>query len=344
MKIVFFGTSEFAVPALEALTKADLAPFMVVTSPDKPAGRGLKISSPPVKQFLKDAWLLLMQPETLDEKFIQKIRDLKPDIGVVAAYGKILPKALIEAFSYGILNIHPSLLPKYRGSSPIEYTILAGEENNTGVSIILLDEKMDHGSIVVQEKYHPTAPPYKGGDPNPNPLLTKEGLGEVKLSYSQLHDALAKLGAEMIVDALPKWTEKKIEAIPQEDDKATFTKLIEKENGKINWRQPAEFVERMTRAYEKWPGAYFEIQEAKLPLGSFASKLLKIKKSEVVERHLTMQAGTVFEKDGFPCVACGESALKLLTVQPEGKNEMPGDAYLRGHRSMLTWKRTTDEP
>ncbi|OGF61295.1 methionyl-tRNA formyltransferase [Candidatus Giovannonibacteria bacterium RIFCSPHIGHO2_01_FULL_45_33] len=307
MKIVFFGTSEFAVPALEALTKAGLAPVAVVTSPDKPSGRGLKISSPPVKQFLKDARIVIMQPETLDEKFIQKIRDLKPDIGVVAAYGKILPKALIEAFPYGILNIHPSLLPKYRGASPIEYTVLAGEENNTGVSIILLDEKMDHGPVLVQSKLA------LGGE-------------TAKLTYFELHDALAKLGAEMIVDTLPKWIEKKIEAIPQEDEKATFTKLIKKENGKIDWEQPAAFIERMTRAYEKWPGAYAEL----------GGGVLKIKKSEVVERHLTMQAGTVFEKDGFPCVACGERALKLLTVQPEGKNEMPGDAYLRGHREILT--------
>ncbi|MDO8523557.1 MAG: methionyl-tRNA formyltransferase [bacterium] len=307
MNIVFFGTSEFAVPALEALIKAGYVQITVVTTPDKPAGRGLEIGSSPIKQCVKDRWLLLMQPEKLDEAFLQKIRDLKPDVGVVAAYGKILSKELIEIFPKGILNIHPSLLPKYRGASPIEFSILAGEENNTGVSIILIDEKMDHGPILSQTRFRSV-----------NNLT-------LVWNYSQLHDSLAKLSAELLIETLPEWLAGKIIPIPQDESEVTVTKIIKKEDGKIDWNQSAGYIERMTRAYEKWPGAYTLME----------NKILKIIKAEVVERNLTIQPGTVFEKEGFPAVACGELAVKLLIVKPEGKNEMPGDAYLRGHREIL---------
>ncbi len=315
MRIVFFGTSEFAIPALEALKKAGMAPAIVVTSPDRPAGRGMELKASPVKEFIKNDWLTILQPEKIDDDLTKKILEIRPEVGVVAAYGKILPKSLIDVFPKGILNIHPSLLPKYRGSSPLEYTILAGEEFNTGVTVISIDEQMDHGPIVAQRRL-------------PAPLLGKKGSGVV---YSQLHNALAKLGAELLVEILPRWIEGNIEAEPQDHDKATYTKLIKKEDGEADWNLQAEQIERMTRAYEKWPGTY-----AKIPLGSLASKsLLKIIKAEVIERHLLLEPGKIFEKDGFPCVACGERALKLLTIQPEGKNEMGGDAYLRGHREII---------
>lgn len=310
MKIIFFGTSEFAVPALAALKKSGDTPAVVVTSPDRPSGRGMQLSSSPVKEFVKDWWLNILQPEKIDDDFIKIISDIKPEIGIVAAYGKILPKKLIDIFPKGILNIHPSLLPKYRGSSPIENTILAGEENATGVSIILLDEKMDHGPVLKQKFLANSA--YKPDE-------------KIAVSYAVLHDALAKFGAELLSETLPEWVSGNIVPEPQDESTATFTKLIKKEDGKIDWNQSAGFIERMTRAYERWPGTYAD----------FNGNILKIKKVEIVDRNLALQPGTVFEKDGFPVVACAERAVKLLIVQPESKNEMPGDAYLRGHREIL---------
>ena len=296
LKIVFFGTSAFAVPALEALVASGMSPVAVVTAPDKPAGRGRKMTASPVKAFLTSHVStpsvdnLILQPEKLDISFFETIAELKPDFGVVASYGKILPRALLDLFPRGILNIHPSLLPLYRGSSPIQTTILNGD-TKTGVTIMLMDEKMDHGPILAQKEL--TSPP------NPLSFVSRGG----KKTYQELHDELAKLGANLLVETLPKYLDGKITPIPQDDAKATYTKMIKKEDGLIDWSRDAEYIERMVRAYNPWPSAY-----AKLKNG----KILKIKKAEVVDGKLVP-----------------------LVVQPEGKKEMPADAYLRGNQLFL---------
>lgn len=278
IKIVFFGTSEFATPSLEALIKASFIPVAVVTTSDKPAGRGNKIKISPVKEFLNKFNIKLFQPENLDSAFITKISKLHPDIGIVASYGKILSKALLDIFPNGLLNIHPSILPKYRGPSPIQATILNGDEK-TGVTVMLVDEKMDHGPIIAQRKLE-------------FPISN--------FQFSQLHDELAKLGAKVLVEVLPKWINKEIIPKVQDESRATYTKLLKKEDGFIDWSKPTDYIERMVQAYNPWPGTYIKIKN---------DKILKIKKVEV--------------KNG---------ELKILIVQPEGKKEMTYEEFLHGHK------------
>ncbi len=279
--IIFFGTSEFAIPALNLLMANGLSPIALVTAPDKPAGRGRKLLAPPVKRMSNIRYLTL-QPSILDASFIGHIAVLKPDLGIVASYGKILPKELLALFPQGVLNIHPSLLPSYRGPSPIQTTIRNGDRE-TGVTIMLVDERMDHGSILAQEKF------------------TGEVTALSHITYQELHDALAKLGAELLTETLPKWIAGKIKPVPQDESRATYTTRIKKEDGKIDWPGDAEYIERMVRAYNPWPGTYLKMKNG---------KILKIKKAAVID-----------------------GVLQLLIVQPEGKKEMKGDAFLRGHKN-----------
>lgn len=305
LKLIFFGTSEFAVPALEALIKGGLKPIALVTSPDKPAGRGKKIAVSPVKEFGEARIPNLFQPEKLDREFISKLAELKPDMGVVASYGKILPKTLIDIFPKGILNIHPSLLPKFRGASPIQSTILAGEKE-TGVTIILMDEKMDHGPVLARREFQ-----------------IPDSRSEI--TYAKLHDSLAKIGAELLLETVPKCVSGDIVPVPQDDDKATFTKLIRKEDGLIDWSSESAEIERKIRAYNPWPGAWTEVKGSRL----------KIIAAEEIEKPESAAPGVFFEYNKFPAVACGKRGLLLLMVHPEGKKEMRGDAYLRGNTDII---------
>lgn len=296
MKIIFFGTSKFAIPTLRALINTGTALQVVVTQPDKPVGRGQKIDMSPVKKFLQgqEGRRELLQPEKLDSAFITKISKLHPNIGVIASYGKILPQTLLDIFPNGLLNIHPSLLPEYRGPSPIQASILNGDEK-TGVTIQLLDDKMDHGPILAQR--------------------------ELKVSISnfqflQLYDELAKLGAELLMETLPKWINREVTQKVQDESRATYTKFLKKEDGLIDWSKPADYIERMVRAYNPWPGTYIKFSISNLPAGQAGSQfskknqILKIKKVEV--------------KNG---------ELKILIVQPEGKKEMTYEEFLRGHKN-----------
>ncbi len=291
-RIIFLGSSDFSVFALRELITAHLIPFLVITVPDKPAGRGQKIAVSPVKRYLesigyKDGDIVLLQPEKLDHEFLRRITETKPDIGVVASFGKILPKTFLNLFPQGIVNIHPSLLPLYRGASPIQSAILKGD-TETGATIMLVDEGMDHGPILAQQKFS---------------IADYESRSGKKITFEELHDELARLGAQLLVETLPKYLEGKISPTPQDDARATGTKLIKKEDGYIDWSRPPAEIERMVRAYNPWPGAYTKLKNG---------KILKIKKAEIVR---------------------GE--LKLWIVQPEGKKEMPADAYLRGNEPIF---------
>src|SRR3989344_7395702 len=211
MKIIFFGTSGFAIPSLRMLAEHKHAPVAIITAPDKPKGRGKRLTFTPVKQFVIEKidkpGLSIWQLEKLDAVAIEHIVTLQPNLGIIAAYGKIIPKELIDIFPHGLLNIHPSLLPKYRGPSPIQTTILNGD-TETGVTIIQIDEKMDHGPIIVSEKLK---------------VISE------KVTYQKLHDALAELGAQLLIEILPKWIASEIIPTPQDDAKATYTKLLKKE-------------------------------------------------------------------------------------------------------------------
>src|SRR3989338_3685591 len=238
VKIIFFGTSEFGSVVLGKLVQAGYKPFLVVTTQENPAGRNLKLISSPVKILAEQYRLPVAQPEKLGlAKFCKSNLakpSLEPDLFVVASYGEILPKEVLDIPKKGTLNVHPSLLPKYRGPSPVHTSILNGDKS-TGVTIMLLDEKMDHGPILANSKFE---------------ILNS------KPTFPELRDKLAELGADLLIKTIPQWVEGKIQAIPQDDSRATYTKIFAKEDGKIDWNRPAEEIECQMRAFTPWPGTF----------------------------------------------------------------------------------------
>ncbi len=238
LKIAFFGTPQVAVYVLDELKNAGILPDMIITAPDKPAGRKLILTPPPAKVWAEENFISTFQPKTLkDEEAIQTIKNEGPwDLFIVAAYGNILPKEILSIPKNGTLNVHPSLLPRLRGASPIQTAIL--EEDETGVTIMLIDEEMDHGPIVAQEKVES----WKEGE------LPKA---------SELEETLARRGGQILAEIIPKWTKKEIEAREQDHANATFTKKITKENGLVDLSDDAEKNYRKIQAFNIWPRAYF---------------------------------------------------------------------------------------
>ncbi|MCI0532721.1 methionyl-tRNA formyltransferase [bacterium] len=240
---LFFGTDDFAVGVLEELKKAGLSPSLIVTSPDKRAGRGMKITPPPVKRWGESSGISVIQPEKLDEESVTnyRLKTKNYKLFIVASYGKIIPKNILEIPEHGALNVHPSLLPQYRGSSPIESAILGGD-TETGVSIMLMDEKIDHGPILAQEHI----------------LL---GNGNDTPPGSELRKKLASTGGRLLAETIPEWIAGKIEAKDQNHAHAAFTRRITKEDALINLSDDAEMNLRKIRAYDVWPGAYFFVEK-----------------------------------------------------------------------------------
>lgn len=242
MKYVYFGTPQFAATILDELLVAGFAPALIVTAPDKPAGRKLLLTPSAVKLWGEAAHIPVITPERLkSEEVVQKLREADADVFIVAAYGKIIPQTILDLPKHGTLNIHPSLLPLLRGPSPIESAI-AGMHRETGVSIMLLDAAMDHGPIILQEKYpltwEPTDPP-RG---------------------SVLEDALAHQGGKMLAKILPEWTMGKISSHEQNHDAATFCKKITKEDGHIDLSGDPLMNIAKIRAYDAWPGTFFFVK------------------------------------------------------------------------------------
>lgn len=234
LKIAFFGTPEFAVIILDELKNAGIIPSLVVTAPDKRQGRGMILTPPPVKIWAEQNKIPFLQPEKLDDSFLKQLKTDSWQLFIVAAYGKILKKEILDIPAHGTLNVHPSLLPKFRGSSPIESAIRTGEAE-TGVSIMLLDELMDHGPILVQVKV---------------PL-------EEDTRAIELERELAITGGSLLAQVIPKWIDGEIKAMPQDETHATFTKKIKKEDGLIDLADDPMTNYRKIRAYEAWPRAYF---------------------------------------------------------------------------------------
>ncbi|MFN3301433.1 MAG: methionyl-tRNA formyltransferase [Patescibacteria group bacterium] len=303
LRIIFFGTPEFAAIILKKMIEGGYPPIAVVTVPDKPVGRK-QILVPPATKIIAEKYKIpVFQPEKI-ENWKLEIENLKPDLIILAAYGQILPAEILNIPRFGCLNIHPSLLPKYRGPSPIQATILNGDEE-TGVTIILMDEKIDHGPIIQSKKLN---------------------IKDRKLTSSQLSEELAKLGGDLLIEILPKWIEGKIKLNPQNHSKATYTKMIKKEDGKINWQKSAEEIEKMIRAYDPWPGTYTYIK----------SKMLKIIKADILKTEERRKPGMVFlTKKNELAVACGKNALILKEVQLEGKRKMTVQEFLNGHPEII---------
>ncbi|HTV61587.1 MAG TPA: methionyl-tRNA formyltransferase [Verrucomicrobiae bacterium] len=303
MKIVFMGTAELSRPSLEKLARDSRFQIAaVVTRPDRPKGRDLKLQPSPVKTLAEELRLPVLQPaKARDEKFISDLGELKPDLIVVVAYGQILPQAILEMPTHGCLNVHTSLLPKYRGASPIQSAILNGE-TETGVTIMRMDAGLDTGPILSQRAA---------------PILPED-------NSQTLHNRLALLGAELLAESIPNYIAGKISARPQPSEGASYAAKIKKEDGRINWSESAEKNLNHLRAFTPWPGAFTSLKTDSKTL------LLKIWNAEIIER--TGHAGDILQadKNGI-IVACGERALRVSELQLEGGRRMSAQEFLAGH-------------
>ena len=310
MNIIFFGTSEFAVPALHALVKKGLAPRIVVTLPDRPQGRGLHLIPSPVKVAAQQHGILTLQPEKINDAwFMAKMLETPYDLGVVASYGKLIPARILEIPKHGFLNIHPSLLPDLRGPSPIEYAILEGKQE-TGVSIMQLDAEMDHGPILKQQKI----------------AISPEE------TSASLEMKCGELGGEILANAISGWLDGTLQAKDQDHSEATFSKKITKEDGHIIWNEPADSIDRKIRAFTPWPSAYtfWQRQKEAKPLR------LKILKAKIIaEEKNDIIPGLVEKHDGDMIITCGKNALSILEIQPEGKKIMTQKEFLQGYHDSI---------
>ena len=260
---VFFGTSAFSVIVLETLEKEGFVPTCVITMPDRPKGRGLVVTPSPVKLWAQSKNIPVLQPETLDPSFVSNLQPPTShfQLFIVASYGNIIPKAILDIPPFGSLNVHPSLLPKLRGATPIQSAVLEGLEE-TGVTIMLMDEKMDHGPIVAQEK---------------SPLTGSE-------SAPELEEKLAIQGGKLLAKTVPLWLEKKIKAIPQNDTEATFTKKFSKEDGLIDLTGNSQQNWRKIRAFTDTIGTYFFAEKSgqkirvRIKKASFSNGALQIER------------------------------------------------------------------
>jgi len=296
------GTAELSCASLEKISSdKNFSVLAVVTQPDKPKGRDLKLTPSSVKILAEKLNLPVLQPlKARDEKFIAELRELKPDLIVVVAYGQILPQTILDLPHFGCLNVHTSLLPKYRGAAPIQWAIADGEPE-TGVTIMKMDAGLDTGAILSTRR---------------TPILAAD-------DSQVLHDRLAQLGAELLAEIIPNYVAGKITPQPQPAEGSTYAAKIKKEDGRIDWNLPAKQIWNRLRAFTPWPGAFTFLKSEPKP------QLLKIWRVEVVEQ--TGIAGTILavDKTGI-VVGCGTNALRILELQREGGRRMSAADFLVG--------------
>lgn len=306
-RIIFMGTPEFAVPSLEALIRSSYQVVVVYTQPDRKAGRGQAITSSPVKQLALAQGLEIVQPESLKVAgTVERLAGFAPELIVVAAFGQILPDAILDLPKLGCLNVHPSLLPRYRGASPIATAILQGDEI-TGVTIMLLDAGMDTGPILNQREM---------------PISADDTTGS-------LASKLAQAGAQLLVETLPLWIDGQIKPQPQEENRASYSKVISKSDGEIDWRLSTLELWRRVRAFDPWPGCYTWWRGKRLKLGQVVP----------LYGEISGQPGEVIALSppatAMVGVGTGDGVLGLLGVQLEGKREMSADEFMRGQRDFI---------
>jgi methionyl-tRNA formyltransferase len=298
--LVFCGTPRFAVPTLEALAHAGFRVVLVVTQPDKPRGRGLALAPSPVKESALALQLPVTQPQSIknNDEFRAQLTAFNPDGIIVVGYGRIIPQWMIDLPRLGNINLHASLLPKYRGAAPIQWAIARGE-TMTGVTTMRIDAGLDTGDILLQ-KETPI-----------NPTDTAETLAPT----------LAAIGADLMVDTLRGLDAGTIAPRPQDDAKATLAPILKKEDGRIDFRQAAQEIGNRLRGFQPWPGAFT----------TFRGKNLHVWETAVA-RH-TLRPGELLVEDGHLLIGCGAgTALELLTVQPEGKKRMASRDFIHGYR------------
>jgi len=298
MRMVFFGSSAIGFPALEALlASAQDEVVAVVTQPDRPAGRRQRLTPCPVKSFAEERGLSVLSPEKVKDS-LQELAALKADLFVVVAYGQYIPQSVLTLPRQGAINLHPSLLPKYRGSSPIQWAVANGD-TVTGVTILYVSEKMDAGDIILQREV-----PIRSDD-----------------TSATLEPVLAAAGADLLMQAVEQIRSGTVQRHPQDESTVTEVRKLEKEDGRIDWTLPAATLRNRIRGFVPWPGCYCELPDG---------QRLKVLSAAVEDR--AGNPGEILEVAGEgPLVAAGEGALRLLEVQPAGKNVMDGASYLRGH-------------
>ena len=303
IRVIFMGTPEFALPGLRRLIAVpDFDIVGVYTQPDKPVGRRQELTASPVKELALKHNIKVFQPAKINLE-MENIKNLKPDLIIVIAYGKIIPQAILDIPTKGCINIHASLLPKYRGAACLNAPILNGDAE-TGVTIMKMEAGLDTGPILRQAKIK---------------LNGAENLEDV-------HDRLAELGAEILVPTLTDFIDGKIQPQIQDDAQASYVKTIDKEDGKIIWTKSAAEIERMIRAYNPWPGTYGKIDGQTLKIITVDQKILSIN---------NYPAGTLFLEDKKLAIQCEQGALNILKLQLAGKKIMTAAEFINGNRNLI---------
>jgi methionyl-tRNA formyltransferase len=304
------GTPTFAVPSLQALytnsAQNDWQIVAVVSQPDRPSGRGRNLVPPPVKVAATTLGVPVMQPDKLTRAVVAELATYAPDLIVVAAFGQILRKRILNLPKYGCLNVHASLLPRWRGAAPVQAAIRAGD-SETGITLMQMDPGLDTGPMLARRAI-PITSDHTGGT---------------------LTEALAVLGGQLLVESLPAWLAGEIISQPQNEALATYAPQLKKEDGAIDWHQSALEIERQVRAYAPWPGTYTTGPRGLL-------KIIDVTTTDLPPENF--EPGTVFKQNKQPCVATGEGAIRLVTVQPAGKKLMSARAMMNGQPEL--WQST----
>lgn len=298
MKIVFMGTPDFAVPTLESLVKGGHEVIAAVTQPDKPKGRGKAVLMTPVKEKALEYEIPVYQPvKARDPEFVELLRKMNPDAIVVVAFGQLLPKAILDIPKYGCINVHASLLPKYRGAAPIQWAVIDGEEKS-GVTTMMMDEGLDTGDMLEKIEY----------------VLDEKETG------GSLFDKLSTMGGELILSTLEKLENGTITRTPQGESTTCYAKMLKKSMGEIDWSMEAAKIERLIRGLNPWPSAYTSLK----------GKTVKLWAAEVEDGAVTGNPGRVTVTKDKILVETGEGFLSITELQLEGKKRMDTAAFLRG--------------
>lgn len=301
MRIVFMGTPDFALPCLEALIEKGHNICAVVTQPDRPKGRGHKLMPPPVKELAERLGIKVYQPEKVKTKdFVDILKSINPEMIVVVAFGQILSKEILDIPKYGCINVHASLLPKYRGAAPINWSIINGEKV-TGITTMFMAEGLDTGDIILKRE------------------ISIDDSDNAKT----LHDKLSVLGAKVLIDTVSLFENNKVVKIPQEEIEASYAKMLDKSTGRIEWSNDANSIFNQIRGVTPWPGAYT----------TYNGKMMKVFMAKVVNcKFESAKCGEIIDKDRTSfTVFCGDNCLKILEIQFESEKRMTVEEYLKGH-------------
>jgi methionyl-tRNA formyltransferase len=310
MRFIFFGSSEFAKIVLNKLLGSDMRPVLVVTTPPKPKGRKKILSPTPVHNLAEQNNIPVLFPENLEDKeFLANLKNYDPDLVILTAYGKIIPSQLLLIPKKGFLNLHPSLLPRWRGAIPIQSVILNGDKE-TGVTLFLMDEQIDHGPTLKNKKLN---------------------IKNKKYTYPELSKELAELGAELIIETVPKWLEGKIKPIPQDDSLATYCHKISSEDEKINWEKSSIEIDRKVRALNPKPGVFTIANDIII-------KIIKGCPIDDPTLYIDKPVGSIFQFQDKLAVKCGKGIYIIEELKPAGKNTMNSESFLRGNKWILEIK------